>query len=100
MASPDRVRGYIVKAFVILESDIMATVELKEELKNHVKHYMVPYKYSREIEFIPTLPKTVSGKVKRVVLGQLEKEKNNWRRKKIIIKKLVNPVYCIQHRCK
>lgn len=73
VASPDPVRGSIVKAFVILRDTTAASDELVKELQEHVKNVTAPYKYPREIEFVADLPKTTSGKIRRVELRQAEK---------------------------
>lgn len=65
---PDTDRGQVVKAFVILSPGQQASDDLAEEIKDHVKSVTAPYKYPRQIEFIDELPKTVSGKVRRVEL--------------------------------
>jgi acetyl-CoA synthetase/medium-chain acyl-CoA synthetase len=70
VASPDPVRGEIVKAFVVLARDRTAGEELVHELQEHVKRVTAPYKYPREIEFVDGLPKTVSGKIRRVELRE------------------------------
>lgn len=64
----DPVRGEIVKAFVVLAKDWSPTEVLKLELQEHVKRVTAPYKYPREIEFMDELPKTASGKIRRVEL--------------------------------
>ncbi len=65
---PDRIRGAVVKAFVILAPGYTGTPELARELQEFVKETTAPYKYPRQIEFVESLPKTVSGKIKRNVL--------------------------------
>ena len=75
VASPDEVRGVIVKAFVILHDKNKASDELVKNIQNHTKKVAAPYKYPREIEFVEELPKTQSGKIKRKNLRELEKEK-------------------------
>ena len=75
VASPDEIRGTIVKAFVILKDPQLAGEELVSELQNHVKAITAPYKYPREIEFLTDLPKTTSGKIRRIDLRQLEKQR-------------------------
>lgn len=76
VASPDEVRGSIVKAFVVLKDNVQGEqAELIKELQDHVKSQTAPYKYPREIEFIKELPKTISGKIRRVELRSLEKER-------------------------
>lgn len=76
VASPDEVRGNVVKAFIVLRNDDdRANPGLIEELQNHVKQHTAPYKYPRKIEFVDELPKTSSGKIRRVELRQQEKKK-------------------------
>ena len=75
VASPDPVRGAIVKAFVVLKRPEEASEQLVKELQEHVKRVTAPYKYPREIEFVSDLPKTTSGKIRRVELRQLEKQR-------------------------
>ena len=72
VASPDEMRGAIVKAFVILAPGYQPSPLLVEELQEHVKRVTAPYKYPREIEFVSALPKTISGKIRRVELRQRE----------------------------
>ncbi|TCT19621.1 acetyl-CoA synthetase [Melghiribacillus thermohalophilus] len=75
VASPDEVRGHVVKAFVVLKDDVDPEREgLVKELQEHVKDLTAPYKYPRKIEFIDELPKTTSGKIRRVELRKREKE--------------------------
>jgi acetyl-CoA synthetase/medium-chain acyl-CoA synthetase len=71
---PDPQRGEIVKAYVILADGAQASDDLVEELQAHVKKVTAPYKYPREIEFVTELPKTVSGKIRRVELRAREAE--------------------------
>ncbi|MEW9671056.1 acyl-CoA synthetase [Ammoniphilus sp. 3BR4] len=73
VASPDEVRGSIVKAFVILKEQYHRSEQLVKELQEHVKSITAPYKYPREIEFVTELPKTTSGKIRRIELRQFEK---------------------------
>ncbi len=68
VGKPDKMRGQIVKAFVVLAAGSDPTEVLKSELQEHVKTSTAPYKYPREIEFVDELPKTVSGKIRRVEL--------------------------------
>ncbi len=65
---PDEVRGQVVKATIVLASDYKnrAGEELIKEIQNHVKEVTAPYKYPRIIEFVNELPKTISGKIRRV----------------------------------
>ncbi|SFI99866.1 acyl-CoA synthetase [Thermoflavimicrobium dichotomicum] len=77
VASPDPIRGSIVKAFVVLKEQVSSSEDLIKELQEHVKAITAPYKYPREIEFVDSLPKTTSGKIRRVELRQLEKERKS-----------------------
>ncbi len=72
VGKPDPLRGEIVKAFVALKSGFEPNDALARELQEHVKRLTAPYKYPREIEFVAELPKTVSGKIRRVELRQRE----------------------------
>jgi acetyl-CoA synthetase/medium-chain acyl-CoA synthetase len=65
---PDETRGQLVKAFIVLCKTARASDELKQELQDHCKRVTAPYKYPREIEFVEELPKTISGKIRRVQL--------------------------------
>jgi acyl-coenzyme A synthetase/AMP-(fatty) acid ligase len=73
VGKPDPVRGEIVKAFVTLVGGWEASAELARELQEHCKRETAPYKYPREIEFVEELPKTVSGKIRRVELRERER---------------------------
>jgi acyl-coenzyme A synthetase/AMP-(fatty) acid ligase len=77
IASPDAVRGEIVKAFVILAPGYTPSDALAVELQEHVKTVTAPYKYPREIEFVTELPKTISGKIRRVELRERERQKKH-----------------------
>lgn len=68
VGKPDEVRGQIVKAFVILAPGYAGSDELTTEIQDHVKSVTAPYKYPREIEYVDELPKTISGKIRRVEL--------------------------------
>ncbi len=72
VSSPDDTRGEVVKAFVIPSPGITPGDELVKELQNHVKKVTAPYKYPRKIEFVDALPKTVSGKIRRIELRDAE----------------------------
>lgn len=63
---PDEIRGQVVKATIVLAKGYTPSDELKKELQTHVKKSTAPYKYPRVIEFVPELPKTISGKIRRV----------------------------------
>ena len=65
-AVPDPDRGQIVKATVVLSKNYEASEGLAKELQEHVKKVTAPYKYPRIVEFVTELPKTISGKIRRV----------------------------------
>ena len=69
---PDPIRGKAVKASVVLADGFKPTDELTRELQNWVKRKTAPYKYPRLIEFVESLPKTISGKIKRYELREKE----------------------------
>ncbi|MEA4852888.1 MAG: AMP-binding protein [Christensenella sp.] len=71
---PHPERGQIVKATIVLADGYEPTEALKKELQDHVKHSTAPYKYPREIEFVKELPKTISGKIRRVELREKDKK--------------------------
>ncbi|MBV8600536.1 MAG: AMP-binding protein, partial [Candidatus Eremiobacteraeota bacterium] len=75
VGSPDPDRGNVVKAFIVLRPGFEPTTNLVRELQEHCKRVTAPYKYPREIEFIAELPKTRSGKIRRVELRQEELKK-------------------------
>jgi len=70
VAAPDAVRGSIVKAYVVLRPGVDPSGALARELQEHVKAVTAPYKYPRQVEFVASLPKTVSGKIRRVELRE------------------------------
>jgi acetyl-CoA synthetase len=70
---PDPIRGQVVKATVVLTKGYSPSEELKKELQDHVKNVTAPYKYPRIIEFVDELPKTISGKIKRVDIRAKDK---------------------------
>ena len=74
---PDEVRGQIVKATIVLVKGTEATDELKKEIQEYVKTHTAPYKYPRIVEFVDELPKTISGKVRRVEIRKNDLEKMN-----------------------
>ena len=75
VGSPDETRGEIVMAFVVLAPGHTGGDALKKELQEHVKKTTAPYKYPRRVEFVDALPKTVSGKIRRVELRERERER-------------------------
>ncbi|MFC7115511.1 acyl-CoA synthetase [Natronoarchaeum sp. GCM10025703] len=72
IGSPDQERGEIVKAFVVLKEDVSPSEDLKEEIQNHVKNTLAPYKYPRAVEFVDSLPRTETGKIRRTELREKE----------------------------
>jgi acyl-coenzyme A synthetase/AMP-(fatty) acid ligase len=68
VGKPDPARTSIVKAYVVLAPGYAASDELARELQDHVRTVTAPYKYPREVEFVPDLPKTISGKIRRTEL--------------------------------
>ncbi len=73
---PDEIRGQVVKATIILAKDYKdkAGDSLIKELQDHVKRVTAPYKYPRVIEFVDELPKTISGKIRRVEIRQKDNQ--------------------------
>ncbi len=73
---PDEIRGMVVKATVVLHADWKdrAGDDLVKELQQHVKRETAPYKYPRIIEFVDELPKTISGKIRRVEIREKDKK--------------------------
>ena len=76
VASPDEIRGNIVKAFVVLAPGYVPSDELTRSLQEHVRRVTAPFKYPRAIEYATELPKTISGKIRRVDLRARELEKS------------------------
>ncbi len=75
IGKPDSMRGQIVKAFIVLKEGEQAGPELEKEIKDFVKHRLAAHEYPREIEFINEIPLTVTGKVKRRDLRNMEEER-------------------------
>ncbi len=75
-AVPDELRGQVVKATVVLKPGYTPSEALKLELQNHVKKITAPYKYPRIVEFADSLPKTISGKIRRVELREIDRNKH------------------------
>ena len=73
---PDEIRGQVVKATIVLAKEYKGKEgeELIKELQNHVKKVTAPYKYPRVIEFVDELPKTISGKIRRVEIRENDKK--------------------------
>ena len=74
---PDAIRGMVVKATVVLSDEWKAKAgpDLIKELQDHVKHETAPYKYPRVVEFVDELPKTISGKIRRVEIREKDNKK-------------------------
>lgn len=72
---PDPVRGKVVKATIVLGRGYEPSDDLVKEIQNHVKKTTAPYKYPRIIEFVKELPKTISGKIRRVEIRKNDEEK-------------------------
>jgi acetyl-CoA synthetase len=69
--APDEIRGQVVKATIILASEYKpGNEELAKEIQEHVKSVTAPYKYPRIVEFVTELPKTISGKIRRVEIRE------------------------------
>ena len=75
VAKPDLERTSIVKAFVVLAPGHEPSDALAKDLQDHCKRVTAPYKYPREIEFVTELPKTISGKIRRVELREREEQR-------------------------
>ena len=73
-AVPDPDRGQIVKATIVPSKNYHPSEELAKELQEHVKKVTAPYKYPRLVEFVTELPKTISGKIRRVQIRDEDKE--------------------------
>jgi acetyl-CoA synthetase len=75
VASPDERRGTIVKAFIVLTEGNKPSEAIADEIKKHVRERHSAYAYPREIEFVEDLPKTLTGKIRRVELREAERER-------------------------
>ncbi|MBQ9431093.1 MAG: AMP-binding protein [Kiritimatiellae bacterium] len=73
-AAPDPVRGQVVKATIVLAKGYTGSDALVKELQDHVKHATAPYKYPRIVEFVPELPKTISGKIRHAAIRKRDAE--------------------------
>lgn len=72
IGAPDEMRGEVVKAFIVVREGFTPGETLKKEIQAHCKRVTAPYKYPRQIEFVDSLPKTISGKVRRSELRRRE----------------------------
>ncbi len=75
VGTPDAVHGSRVKAFVVLKEDKQGSPDLAEELRLFARARLVPYQAPSEVEFMGSLPKTESGKIRRVELKELEEKR-------------------------
>lgn len=73
-AAKDEIRGQVVKATIVLTRGTEGSDELKKEIQNYVKTHTAPYKYPRIVEFTKELPKTISGKIRRVEIRNNDNE--------------------------
>jgi acetyl-CoA synthetase len=74
VASPDEVRGNVVKAFLVLAEGREPSDELAGEVQGFVREHLSAYAYPRRIEFVDDLPKTLTGKIRRIELRERERE--------------------------
>jgi acetyl-CoA synthetase len=72
VASPDERRGSVVKAFVVLAAGHEPSDELVKDIQTHVRNRLSAYHYPRLVEFVPSLPKTLTGKIRRIELREAE----------------------------
>ncbi|MEP6677754.1 MAG: AMP-binding protein [Betaproteobacteria bacterium] len=70
--SPDEMRGNVVKAFIVLAPGHVPSAALEEDIQAHVRKFLAPYEYPKEIEFLDALPMTTTGKVQRKLLRERE----------------------------
>ncbi len=70
--APDEDRGSVVKAYAVVGKDYEPSDALAKEIQDYCKEHTAPYNYPRRIEFISDLPKTTTGKIRRVELRQRE----------------------------
>ena len=71
VGAPDADRGQVVKAYIVLADGFMPDAALVKALQDHVKAEISPYKYPRLVEFVTDLPRTDTGKLKRVALREI-----------------------------
>jgi acetyl-CoA synthetase len=76
VASPDTLRGNVVKAFIVLADGYQPSDELADEIKSFVRARLSAYAYPRRVEFVNDLPKTLTGKIRRIELRQLEHDRS------------------------
>jgi acetyl-CoA synthetase len=80
---PDAVRGQLVKATIILRNGYEPSDELKKEIQVYAKNNTSPYKYPRVVEFVKELPKSISGKIKRVDIREQDEADHRARQQKL-----------------
>ena len=73
--SPDETRGNVVKAFIVLAPGHAPSPALEDDIQQHVRRFLAPYEYPKEIEFVDALPMTTTGKVQRKVLREREQRR-------------------------
>jgi acetyl-CoA synthetase len=81
VGSPDIIRGFVVKAFIVLAEGYEPSEKLTRDIQDYVKEVTAPYKYPRRVEFVAELPKTISGKIKRKDLREIEMKRFEEKRK-------------------
>ncbi len=74
VASPDEVKGNVVKAFIVLADGYEPSDEIATEIKGFVRSRLSAYAYPRKVEFVAELPKTLTGKIRRIELREAERE--------------------------
>ena len=74
VASPDPVKGHVVKAFIVLNDGFEPIDEPAKEIRDFVRGHLSAYAYPRKVEFVADLPKTLTGKIRRIELRQQELE--------------------------
>jgi acetyl-CoA synthetase len=72
VASPDERRGNVVKAFIVVAEGVAPSDAVADEIKTFVRDRLGAHAYPRKIEFIDALPKTLTGKIRRIELRQAE----------------------------
>jgi acetyl-CoA synthetase len=77
--SPDETRGNVVKAFIVLASGETPSATLESDIQQHVRRFLAPYEYPKEIEFVDALPMTTTGKIQRKVLRERERARKEKR---------------------
>ena len=82
VGSPHPIKGQEVKAFVVLVPDTVATKELSHKIFHYCKKHLTPYKVPRIIEFVTELPKTISGKIRRIELRAAEEQRKAMKEKR------------------